>query len=103
MSNQILIKVCVLNGGGNYIHWVNGQITTGALCDIEDQLNDSEAELDDGEYLLACNYEPDQRGEYGVIEIPGYWNIEVKEYEHHPDDYYDAPKMKGLGLAKEVF
>lgn len=60
---------------------VYGHIDTTSLCDIEKELNHDEHEYSPGEYIFNVYYEPDQRGEYGVIEQLAYWDLTIVSFK----------------------
>lgn len=62
------------------------------LDDIEKEwLGDEELEDDQifkeaGNYLFECFWEPPQIGEFGMVELAGYWNLELRLFKPLPDD-----------------
>ena len=79
------IKVFYQKGDDPFIYEVHGSFTIPSLEEIEKDLNECEYNeffKEDGEYLITVHWEHEQRGEYGRIEIPGYWDFEIIEISH---------------------
>ena len=87
------IKVFYQNGDDKFIFWIHGGFTVESLNEIENELNDPECQIlfiEDGEYLLNVHWEKEQRGNYGMIELEGYWDFEVIEITPHGIDTNDT-------------
>lgn len=64
--------VCGLNGS------TNGGM--GMIDEIEKDMIDNKEDAfphGDGQYLYIATWEPAQTGEYGRIELPGYWDLDL--------------------------
>lgn len=72
-----LIEVFFLAGHEPFICGANGRINTQMLEQIEKDLAEEPACMNkgDGTYLFEAAWEPDQTGEFGRVELPGYWDL----------------------------
>jgi len=65
-------------GDDPFICGVDGHFTPETLNEISTEFleeNDDAFSKGSGDYLFQVNYENEQRGEYGVVEISGWWNL----------------------------
>lgn len=81
-DNNLFISVFHQNNDHDpFIFSVNGNATTSQLIDIENQIIEDPPERN-GEYLYKVIWEKPQIGEFGRIEVSGYWNLtEIKFIE----------------------
>lgn len=82
-SNGLQVGVYYDEGDPAFICRVNGRATVGVLSDIEAQINDDvDASLlkGNGVYLFDVGYIEAQRGEYGRIELAGYFDLTLIEF-----------------------
>lgn len=74
-----IITICVIDEP--FIHHINGKFTTDALKEIEDQYiedfktGDIEIDYNVLDIVYECTWCKEQVGEYGRVEIPGYWDL----------------------------
>jgi hypothetical protein len=73
-SKTLQVEVCYLRGTPAFICGANGRISGESMGEIEDGMNEEDAELfrDEGTYLFDAHYE--QIGDIGV-ELEGYWDL----------------------------
>ena len=67
-----------------------GHVTSWLLEQLEKQVNENPLEdtfaHGDGDYLFSANFQSEQRGEFGRIELPGYWELDLIEFRAYSDD-----------------
>ena len=75
-AKTLQVEVCYLRGTPAFICGAKGKISGGSMGEIEDRLNEEDAELfrDEGTYLFDAHYEPPQIGDIG-LELEGYWDL----------------------------
>jgi len=84
-KENLFIEIFYLSGDDPFIFGVNGRVTVAELNSILSDAQDSELfDHGDGDYLCAASYNEAQTGEYGVIEIPAYWELSVLHFEPIP-------------------
>ena len=73
-SKTLQVEVCYVRGTPAFICGANGRISGESIGEIEDGMNEEDAELfrDEGTYLFDAHYE--QIGDIGV-ELEGYWDL----------------------------
>lgn len=75
-------RITVFHQAGDdaFICAVYGRFTVDDLQDIEREILDNPIEGPDGRYEFSAHYEPAQKGEFGMIEIPEGWELEQVGY-----------------------
>ena len=82
-----LIEVFYLYGHEPFVCGVNGAVGNGMIEGIEKDLDENREFLDkgDGTYLYRTTWQEAQTGEYGRVEIPGYWDLELIRFQSVDD------------------
>jgi hypothetical protein len=67
-----------------------GHITSGLLEQLEKEVNENPLEdtfaRGGGDYLFYAKFQSEQRGEFGRIELNGYWELDLIEFRELSDD-----------------
>jgi hypothetical protein len=88
-ENRLLIDVCYMGDDETFICGINGKIHIGALQELEEAIIEYQKDEDEtarpckepGGYTFKAYYERPQRGEYGRIEIAGYWDLTLVSFK----------------------
>lgn len=81
MAEINTVKVFYQKGNDPFIFEVNGKFTIPSLEEIEQDLQEYENWKGDGEYLFRVHREQEQRGDFGRIEVPAYWDVDLLEFK----------------------
>ena len=91
-EKTLIVQVFYQKGDEPFICGVNGMINDTTLDEIHEELVEYENigifDKGDGDYLFKAGYEPDQRGEYGIVEHAAYWQLDICGYRpvNHNED-----------------
>ena len=90
LSSELQVEFFYLKGDPAFICRVDGRATVGALSDIEAEMNNEMIDRNfpngDGLYLFDAEHNAAQHGEYGRIELPAYWELELLEFRAHSNE-----------------
>ena len=91
----LLIEVCYAQGDYAFVCGVNGSLACDAIESIEKDFADNpDEDFDhgDGSYLFSAKWEPEQRGEFGRVELRGYWCLTFIDYR--PWKYINPKRLE---------
>lgn len=92
----LLIEACFIKDCPPFIYGVNGHATISAIEEMEEQLQEDAADVEDGTYLYECYHESAEYGFEGRMEQAAYWQMDqigywpLEEDALHPAT--EAPK-----------
>jgi hypothetical protein len=78
-QERTLVEIFYQKGDDPFVSGLHGCTNRDMIQEIEQILNDNQADvfdMGDGQYLYRASWEPDQTGEFGRVELPGYWDLE---------------------------
>jgi hypothetical protein len=75
-QERTLVEIFYQKGYDPFVCGLNGCTNGEMIQEIEKELTADFFERGDGLYLYTVTWEPDQTGEYGRVELPGYWDLE---------------------------
>lgn len=78
---EIYIQFFYIEREQPFICGADGHITTGMLDEIERDCLEFGVFKDPGDYLFKVNFEPDVIGEYGRVELAGYWDMTLISFD----------------------
>ena len=76
----MLIEACFIKDCPPFIYGVNGHATSGAIEEMEEQLQEDAADIEDGTYLYECYHESAEYGFEGRMEHAAYWQMDQIGY-----------------------
>ena len=82
-DEKTTVQVFYMEEAEAFVMASTGHLTLTNLEDIEGELPEYGKDLfkhGDGEYVFSVSYEPAQTGEYGMIEIASYWELDFLNY-----------------------
>ena len=82
------IEAFYLAGTTPFICGANGHITGHCLDTIEQEFIENEKDYfdKDGRYLFEANYNEEQRGDMGRVEVGAYWDLNFVHYVGLPEE-----------------
>ena len=89
ISNSPIIQFFYQEGDDPFICGVNGRLTAGDISEIEEERVEDLGDLftkGNGYYLCYATFNQEQRGEFGRIELPSYWDLDLIEYNPSTKD-----------------
>jgi hypothetical protein len=84
-----LLYVQYFGDGEVYISGCCGLL--GTIDEVEDMIKENESEYfekGEGDYYFKCTYNSEQTGEYGMVEVPAYWEADLVSFK--PYDMTEA-------------
>ena len=80
----------IAGGEPAFICGAIGHITSELLDVLEKEVNENPLEdtfkKGEGDYLFSAKFQEEQRGDFGRVELPGYWELELIEFRECRDD-----------------
>lgn len=77
---RLLIEACFIKDCPPFIYGVNGHATISAIEEMEEQLQEDAADVEDGTYLYECYHEAAEYGFEGRMEQAAYWQMDQLGY-----------------------